>query len=400
LRKKIMSGGGGSSTTVQQADPWKGVQPYLLDAYARAADLYGSGQNPQYYPGSTIASFNPQMWEAMGAQQGFSGDLFNALQASQGTFLNTPEALAQAYWQLPQQGEGVFRGTPQDLFGMYMQGAQQAGSAAQNVTNQMQQQWLSQLDPSRLDVANNPLLQSAAQAAINPIFQNLQESVLPQIAMHGVGTGTLGGSRNDLAQAQAIERSSAQAADATTRMYAQAYENEANRQLQALGLGGQIGQMQMLPLQAMLQGGQAGFGNLFAGEQAYGGMMLGAGQAGMENLFQGQGSYLQNLGSLGQLGLMNLMEPAQLMQGMDQAQLDDLVNRWNYEQNIPYDMLNQYMSLLSATPWGSSTSQMMPGTNPLVSGLGGGLMGYGGATLLGATNPWLWAGMGALGAVL
>lgn len=53
-----MSGGGGSSTTVQKADPWSGVQPYLLQAYQDASQLY-SGSSPQYYPGQEIAGFNP-----------------------------------------------------------------------------------------------------------------------------------------------------------------------------------------------------------------------------------------------------------------------------------------------------------------------------------------------------
>lgn len=48
-------GGGGSTTTVQQADPWSGVQPYLKDVYASAETLYGSGSGIAPYTGPQVA---------------------------------------------------------------------------------------------------------------------------------------------------------------------------------------------------------------------------------------------------------------------------------------------------------------------------------------------------------
>lgn len=77
-------GGGGNTTTVQKADPWKGVQPYLLTGFEQLANLYGTpqynakgsitgwalGQGPQYYPGSTIAQ--PNWLEAAGQNQQLS----------------------------------------------------------------------------------------------------------------------------------------------------------------------------------------------------------------------------------------------------------------------------------------------------------------------------------------
>ena len=51
-------GGGGSTTTVQQADPWKGQQPYL-------EQLFGAASN-QLQQGSTVVPFSP---DTLSAQQ-------------------------------------------------------------------------------------------------------------------------------------------------------------------------------------------------------------------------------------------------------------------------------------------------------------------------------------------
>lgn len=72
-----MGGGGskssGSTTTVQKADPWSGVQPWLRTGYDALAGIYGTptwdaqgnlssfqlGSGPEYYPNSTLAEVNP-----------------------------------------------------------------------------------------------------------------------------------------------------------------------------------------------------------------------------------------------------------------------------------------------------------------------------------------------------
>lgn len=58
------SSGGGSTTTVQRADPWSGIQPALLDMYARAL-AQSQGAGPQYYGGSTLAGQSPETLQAL-----------------------------------------------------------------------------------------------------------------------------------------------------------------------------------------------------------------------------------------------------------------------------------------------------------------------------------------------
>lgn len=64
-----MGGGGspsGSTTTVQKADPWSGLQPYLTQQFGQAQNLYNQGQlAPAYYPGQQVADQSPQTQQAI-----------------------------------------------------------------------------------------------------------------------------------------------------------------------------------------------------------------------------------------------------------------------------------------------------------------------------------------------
>jgi hypothetical protein len=65
-----MSGGGGSQTTqntIQKADPWSGVQPYLKGGLADLSKWYSSSAGRSYFPGSTVVPFSPFTEQALGA---------------------------------------------------------------------------------------------------------------------------------------------------------------------------------------------------------------------------------------------------------------------------------------------------------------------------------------------
>ena len=59
-------GGGGTSTTVQNADPWKGQQPYLTAGFAQAQNLLNKG-GPQYYSGQNYINQSPETLQALQA---------------------------------------------------------------------------------------------------------------------------------------------------------------------------------------------------------------------------------------------------------------------------------------------------------------------------------------------
>jgi hypothetical protein len=147
-----------TSTVYTNADPWKGVQPYLKQVYGATNAL---GQNPtQFYPGQTWANMDPLM------QQGIESNL----------------GFAQNYFPT-----------------MYNQGA---GS----LMNQL----------NAMDVGNNPYVQDmnqvaanqftrASNQAIGDMVSQFKSGVLPGITNDAVASGGLGGSRQGVAQGLAIQ---------------------------------------------------------------------------------------------------------------------------------------------------------------------------------------------------
>lgn len=90
--------------------------------------------------------------------------------------------------------------------------------------------------------------------------------------------------------------------------------------------------------------------------------------------------------------------------GMYEGQAQNYLNadqaRYNYTANAPWQYLQQYAGLMNGLPDFSSqtTNTQGPGTNRVMSGLGGGIAGLGAASALGLTGPVGW-GLGAIGAL-
>ena len=62
-----MSGGSKVTTT----EPWAEQQEYLTKGFARAEDLYGRGM-PAYYPGTTLAGFDPEQRRAQASMLNYA----------------------------------------------------------------------------------------------------------------------------------------------------------------------------------------------------------------------------------------------------------------------------------------------------------------------------------------
>lgn len=135
----------------------------------------------------------------------------------------TPEAAAFHAQMTPEQ--------QQALQAMQGQIGTEAGISAQD-TLQLATQALTRLqDPSQ-----NPYLQRAVQGAIDPIYQRLQEQVLPGLRGAAVGSGNLGSSRQGIAEALASSRASQAAGDVTSRMYSDAFQQGLGQYNQLLGM--------------------------------------------------------------------------------------------------------------------------------------------------------------------
>lgn len=77
----MSSGSGGGGTTTTNTTPWSGQQPFLTTGFDQAQNILNSDQ-PQYYPGSTVAPQSGLTTQAYGMMQGAANNPLQG-QASQ-----------------------------------------------------------------------------------------------------------------------------------------------------------------------------------------------------------------------------------------------------------------------------------------------------------------------------
>lgn len=377
------SGGGGTSTTVQKADPWEGVQPYLIQGYSQLANLYGNGKGPQYYPGSTVAATDPNVaWgqsDLLSNLYGINNAGYNALNASNSMYGGANAALGAGsnYYGLGAAGMSNAAGAAQNAAQNYQYlGANGMSNAASNavggldIARQSAQGLNAAANP-----ANNPYFQSALSSAIRPVTQQFNEQVLPGIKGAAQDAGQFGGSRQGIAEGLASRSYMDTVGDISSNMGNAAYAQGLQAQAQAGQLGAQLGNTAaglysgLGSLGAQL-GGQAGsmygtLGNLGANIYQTGLTGLGQNQA----LAQGVQGALQSGGNL-------ISGIGQQRTDAAQQQLNDSVNRYNYQQNLPYTMVQDYLAALNGAQGGMTTSQQSGGGGSRGAGaLGGALSG-------------------------
>lgn len=154
-------------------------------------------------------------------------------------------------------------------------------------------------------VATDPIIRDAADASVQDVYRRLEEQTLPGISRGATGAGQLGSSRQGIAEGLATGRAAQTAQETRADLYAR-YLGEAQRtQAQALGMGGQMANLSMLPEQLTAKIG--------AEQQAYNQRILDANRSQfMQQAGQPQNNltqYLQNLtgqtqiaGAGGQMG--------------------------------------------------------------------------------------------------
>lgn len=203
------------------------------------------------------------------------------------------------------------------------------------------QNWLS---PQALDVNNNPAVQAMLDKNARSVNTALTETALPAIRDSAEHTGNFGASRQGVAEGVATGKASTALADANASTLNNAYNTNVESQLKALGL---------LP----------------------------------------QTSGIQTQGDLTTSGV------GDVRQALSQAQLNEKVGNFNYDQMAPFLQSKEIMSLLTGLPGGSTTTTAStPQKNPLTGALGGAAAG---ASLGSAIMPGIGTGIGGgLGALL
>jgi hypothetical protein len=195
-----MSGGGGgghSTNTVQQADPWSGVQPFLRDIYARAQQAsYQTPQEP--YQGPFMAPASP--WQHVGINLGLQ-------QAS------NMQGLGQSTQNLGQR----------TLAGDFLQ---------------------------------SPYVRQAAEGTIRPLLNTVREQVMPGLGQAAASAGAFGDTGHRAQEARILRDTNQVVADTVANMLNERFGEERKLQMLAPGLLQQGVEMNLLPAQLMLSLGE------------------------------------------------------------------------------------------------------------------------------------------------
>lgn len=389
------SSGGGDNTTSTTSQPWLGQIPYLLGGgpgtpglFPEAGRLYET-YRPEYFPGQQVAPIQPgttaaqnYLWNYAGLQGPAPGPVQPGAESSpqpittpsggqggqprvtggvgggpQTASLGGPQvtggvsqgpqtfnlgggpSVTGGVSQGPQTrslGAGVTGGVssgPQNLGGVSpgptqvpvgaQQGPPQQGGNLPALIGSAQGANQLLLSPDLLNAQSNPALQSYIDAATRPIYQNLTEQALPAIRSQFLGpAGGYGSTRQGIAEGLAISRAGQTAGDVAAQIASQGYGQGLDAQIRALGLAPSTGQLGALPAQ-----------------------------------------YLDAVGQQNQLQV--------------QAQIDAEMRRHAFEQNLPYQQLREYASIVGGPGYGGVSETTAPGTRtsrPL-SALGGAASG-------------------------
>jgi len=337
-----MSGSGGGSTTTQKADPWIGVQPGLYNLYANAQQQFKAG-GPSIYQGEGVAPMNAAQNNALDSLANISAGGYGDLNPAQQQALSTTQGIAAGTDAQSQNINSIATGN--DASGQYLKGL---------------------LNPSYVSSgATDPALQAYLDAANSNTIRNFTNSVMPGINSTFSSAGRFGSGAQTQQSSAATNNLATQISNSNAGI---TYNDLAARRAQQL---------------------QAGLG---LGSQMLSGASLGSNR---------QGSALQLLPSMALQGTQNA-NAGLLAGGMQQQQaqqeLTDYINRYNYNQQQPYQNLNWYANILAGGNPLASQTQTSSGQSGGVKGaLGGAASGAAiGTAIMPGWGTAIGAGAGAL----
>ncbi|HEX7766349.1 MAG TPA: hypothetical protein VF443_06510 [Nitrospira sp.] len=330
--------GGGGTNTVTKSDPWSGVQPYLASLYQRGHE-YSFTPGPQFYPNSTIA---PQSSDTLQAQ--------NMIRSR--AMLGSP--------QLPTAQKQNLA----TMNGAYFQNASTPGLLGLANGSAPQLQALNDAAGGKFLNAN-PYVDSMFNQASEGVGRQFRSNVLPGVASMFEGAGRYGSNAMGEQVGQAADSYGRTLDNLATQIYGGNYANERGFMQNASTALGTLG-----------LGANTELGSQFARER------FNQTSATKEAPTLAAADYNDPtvLGTLGQS-----------QDARAQSLLQSDIDRWNYNQNQPQNMLSYYSQLLNGTAgFGGGTKSTSASGDPLMQALGYGMMGsslysnLGGAGLFGA----------------
>lgn len=199
----------------------------------------------------------------------------------------------------------------------------------------------------------NPYLQENVKYALKDIGDVFSEQFMPQLRNEFVGSGTFGGSRQAIAENLGLESHLDQASKVAAGMYGDAYETERDRQQQLMGLQreGDISDQQQ---QLSALGDYAG---RYSSELD----RIGATGEGLGTTIETGMIPTEAVGAIGEQ-----------QEAYQQQILNDLIGRWDWEQQAPWAGLQNLSAILQGGSFKNldSTSATQPNRLAQLAGLG------------------------------
>ena len=318
---------GGSKVQTTRTEPWEQQKPYLETGFKRAEDLYSAGKlTPSYYGGPTLAGFSDA--ETQGQESAL-------------TYLTSPRTS-----QMMASSEG----TALDTMG-YSRGAMDYGEDAARTLSQNQYAGMTPFTNAQYgDLlagnVNTDVFGPLADAYRQEAMSQLTGEVLPGIRTAITQSQAGGGTRGDILQANAVAAAQQRISDNLAKAEFGAYQQAQADRLSAaqMGLGAQQARMGY-----GMQGAEAAQGAL----SQYPSIM---------------GAPLQVYDKIQGIGAQR--------RAMDQAQIQQDMQKYQYEAGLPQIGLQNYLAGISGEYGGTSTGVGPGGPNPLLSALAGAGSGF------------------------
>tara|TARA_Y100000034_G_scaffold113843_1_gene149281 strand:+ start:813 stop:1871 length:1059 start_codon:yes stop_codon:yes gene_type:complete len=348
---------GGITTGFTEEGPWDPQKGYLQEGFGRAESLYKAGPAP-YFPGRTLAGFDPAQQAAQAATMGYALGPRPAAQQAM-----AERQMGRTYdWarQMPQVGQTALQ--RQANLGNLMQtyGGQGVAETHPTYTDMMR---------GRVDTGAGTPYGDMAAAYKDQVIGQLTDptsGVLPGIRSALVNYQPGGSSRGDMLQQSAI-------VDAVTKgmampmaqMYGQAYGQAQGARLPAAqaALAGRQQQLDAIRQRAQME--QAGFG------QYMGGLQQGA-QTGLAGMQQYPGIMAAPLSMYQAMGDVGAQRRALAQESINQA-----MQKYQYGAQAPQVALQNFMAGISGEYGGvqrqtPSALQSLGQIGSFMAGLGGG----------------------------
>jgi hypothetical protein len=287
--------GGSTKTTSNEtfdSGPSSFQRPYLDQSFQGAQSAYDASKSTPYYQGSTYAGMSPEAKAALDAMRGFAT----------GTGLTTANTLSSIGSSL-----GGYLGKSGDMLDQYTKMAGEDATAS-NIA-------------AASKYAANPYLDAQIDANSRDVTRNLAEVELPGIDRAASAGGNINSSRAGIASGIAQRGAADRIADISATLRGNAYSQGLDR---------------------AQQDRQSRLDAYGTAASAYGNL----GTTGLDALSKGAEAGYGAFDKINQAGALD--------QADRQGQADADFEKWQGQDQRPWDILDRYNSIVGGSQWGQS----------------------------------------------